>query len=115
MANGRISTTIAAMKNHATANDQEFPEWILGVIRCPNSGTCLSLASAQLLSLLEDRHGRSPMTNKIGRTISAIPTQALVSQDQRWLYPVIDGIPCLLPDEAIPLDFSFEFADPQDR
>jgi uncharacterized protein YbaR (Trm112 family) len=54
------------------------------------------------------------MTNKIGRTISAIPTQALVSQDQRWLYPVIDGIPCLLPDEAIPLDFPFEFADPQD-
>jgi uncharacterized protein YbaR (Trm112 family) len=54
------------------------------------------------------------MTNKIGRTISAIPTQAVVSQYQRWLYPVIDGIACLLPDEAIPLDFSFEFADPQD-
>ena len=115
MANGRESTTIAAMKNHATANDHEFPEWILGVIRCPNSGACLSLASAQLLSLVEDRHGRSPMTNKIGRTISAIPTQALVSQDHRWLYPIIDGIPCLLPDEAIPLDFPFEFADPQDR
>jgi uncharacterized protein YbaR (Trm112 family) len=44
------------------------------------------------------------MTNKIGRTVSAIPTQGLVSKDGRWLYPVVQGIPCLLPDEAIPID-----------
>ncbi|MFN6400867.1 MAG: hypothetical protein ACK449_13320 [Planctomycetota bacterium] len=86
-------------QTNATEND--FPEWILGVIRCPNSGTLLTLASAQLLSQLRDLHARSPLTNKIGRTVSILPTQGLVSQDGRWFYSIHQGIPCLLPDEAI--------------
>ena len=92
-------------QTNATEND--FPEWILGVIRCPNSGTLLTLASAQLLSQLRDLHARSPLTNKIGRSVLEIPTQGLVSKDGRWFYGVHQGIPCLLPDEAIELDPKF--------
>lgn len=104
MAREALCTIIDSTMNSATANENDFPEWILGVIRCPNSGALLSMASDQLLNQLADRHARSPMTNKIGRTVSAIPTQGLVSKDGRWLYPVVQGIPCLLPDEAIPID-----------
>jgi uncharacterized protein YbaR (Trm112 family) len=90
--------------NDAKTSQYSFPEWILGVIRCPNSGNTLSLASPDLLSQLADRHVQAPILNKIGRTISAIPTQGLVSQDGRWFYVIEQGIPCLLPDEAIELE-----------
>ena len=90
--------------NEVSANDNLFPEWILGIIRCPNSGTSLAVASAKLISQLADRTRRSGMTNKIGRSVLEIPTQGLVSKDGRWFYGVHQGLPCLLPDEAIELD-----------
>lgn len=90
--------------NEVSANDCLFPEWILGIIRCPNSGTPLAVASAKLISQLADRTKQSGMTNKIGRSVLEIPTQGLVSQDGCWFYGVHQGIPCLLPGEAIELD-----------
>lgn len=79
----------------------KFPNWFLGVIRCPNSGGKLSPANPVILHELSKRHLDAPLTNKLGRTISAPPTQGLVSEDGRWLYPIEKNIPCLLPDEAI--------------
>lgn len=87
-----------------SANDILFPEWILGILRCPNSGTPLAVASAKLISQLADRTKQSGLTNKIGRSVLEIPTQGLVSKDGRWFYGVHRGIPCLLPDEAIDLN-----------
>jgi uncharacterized protein YbaR (Trm112 family) len=62
------------------------------------------VASAKSISQLVDRYKQSGLTNKIGRSVSEIPTQGLVSQDGRWFYAIDRGIPCLLPDEAIELD-----------
>lgn len=92
------------VSSEVSANDGLFPEWILGILRCPNSGTSLAVASAKLISQLADRTKQSGLTNKIGRSVLEIPTQGLVSQDGRWFYGVYRGIPCLLPDEAIELD-----------
>ena len=92
-------------QTNATEND--FPEWILGILRCPNSGTSLAVASEKLISQLSDRYKQSGLANKIGRSVLEIPTQGLVSKDGRWFYGVHQGIPCLLPDEAIELDPKF--------
>jgi len=95
------STTIKPMNASNALEENVFPNWFLDLIRCPNSGGTLSLANPTILRELSDRHGLSPLTNKLGRTISAVPTQGLVSQDGRWFYPIEHNIPCLLPDEAI--------------
>lgn len=107
MASPARSITIQSIMNEVSANDNLFPEWILGILRCPNSGTSLAVASAKLIGQLSDRYKQSGLTNKIGRSVLEIPTQGLVSTDGRWFYGVHQGIPCLLPDEAIELDPKF--------
>lgn len=107
MASPARSITIQSIMNEVSANDNLVPEWILGILRCPNSGTSLAVASAKLISQLSDRYKQSVVTNKIGRSVLEIPTQGLVSKDGRWFYGVHQGIPCLLPDEAIELDPKF--------
>jgi len=80
---------------------KDMPDWLMGLVRCPNSKTKLMLASPCVLRFVKERMERGDLCTKLGRTISAVPTQGLVSEDLGWFYPMIDGIPCLLPDEAI--------------
>lgn len=80
---------------------KDMPEWLMGLVRCPNSKTKLMLASPSVLHFVKERMERGDLCTKLGRTISAVPTQGLVSEDLGWFYRMIDGIPCLLPDEAI--------------
>jgi len=77
-----------------------LPDWFIGLIHCPNSGTELVLASESDIQRLRDLQQRGQLVTKLGRTISSIATQGLVSADGAWFYPVEAGIPCLLPDEA---------------
>lgn len=58
------------------------------------------LASESDIQRLQDLHQRGQLITKLGRTISSIATQGLVSADGAWFYPIEAGIPCLLPDEA---------------
>ena len=44
------------------------------------------------------------LKNRAGEALTKAIEGGLVRQDQTMLYPVIDGIPILLVDEAIPLD-----------
>jgi len=80
---------------------QICPDWLFDFIRCPISKTRLSPATAAFLEQLKARHAAKPLCTHGGRTISAIPTQGLLSGDACWLYPVQDQIPSLIPDEAI--------------
>ncbi|MEQ1825992.1 MAG: hypothetical protein ABL921_08590 [Pirellula sp.] len=43
------------------------------------------------------------LVNAMGRTVSTISSQGLVSENGRWLYLVECEIACLLSDEAIDL------------
>lgn len=83
--------------------DNALSDWLMGLIRCPNTGTELMLAPRDTLERIRTLHGQGQLRTKLGRTLSQIPTQGLVSADGRWFYPIERGIACLLPDEACDL------------
>ena len=81
-----------------------MPDWILGYLRCPQSGAKLLQASQTVLAAVAERVRKGTLVTVLGRTISQVPTQGLVSEDGRWFYAVNDEIAVLLADEAIELD-----------
>ncbi|MDZ4850511.1 MAG: hypothetical protein SGI77_14595 [Pirellulaceae bacterium] len=84
-----------------TRDSQVCPDWLLEVLRCPITLSPLVPATRAKLDQLNSRHALKPLCTRGGRTISAVPTQGLLSSDQCWLYPVQNQIPTLIPDEAI--------------
>lgn len=79
-----------------------LPEWFIGLIRCPNTGTKLTLASPDQLQSLQRHQEQGTLTTKLGRTFFGQLTQGLVSEDGHWFYPVQGSMVFqLLPEDAI--------------
>lgn len=78
-----------------------LPAWLLDCVRCPIAGLPLHRAPAEVLASLASRGAAGQLATRVGRTVSAPPTQGLLSSDGRWFYGVVDGLATLVPDEAI--------------
>ena len=63
-----------------------IPADLLEILRCPQTGQRLAVAGAEVLARLPEP-----------------PAAALVRADGTALYPILDGIPALLVESAIPL------------
>jgi uncharacterized protein YbaR (Trm112 family) len=79
------------------------PEWLFPLIRCPISRGRLRPAGAELIAWLQQQQTQGVLTTRIGRSVSEIPTQGLVSEDGSWFYAIHRGIPTLIPDDAVKL------------
>ena len=77
---------------------------LLEILVCPERRTPLRIAEQTLLERLNRAIGAGRVKNKLGETVEEPLAGGLVSQDDVLLYPVIDEIPVLLVDEAIPLE-----------
>lgn len=75
------------------------PQWLLDLLRCPISGLRLQRWNRSEADV--ERLGT--LTHRDGRSVLAIPSQGLLSDDGRWLYPVHRAVACLVPGEAIDL------------
>ena len=90
------------MKNtYELLKDIDLPDWILEYLRCPHSNGRLLLASQTELDNLSERARVGKLFSVMGRTISKVPSQGLVSTDGKWFYAMNDGIACLMADEAV--------------
>ncbi len=79
-------------------------EDLLDILRCPENRTRLRLAEAELLTRVNTAVAERKIHNRVGTLVEQSLDGGLVREDNQVLYPIIDGLPVLLIDEAIPLD-----------
>ncbi len=76
---------------------------LLELIVCPETHQALREASRELLEAVNARLARGELSNRGGTVLQVALAEALVRADGKVLYPVLDGIPMLLVEEAIPI------------
>lgn len=77
---------------------------LLEILCCPQSRQDLHLAESAELSELNSAIGRGVVVDVQGRTVKRPVEAVLVRQDGKVGYPVRDGIPVLLTEDAMVLD-----------
>lgn len=77
---------------------------LLDILVCPERRTPLTLADENLVAALNQAVAQRRLNNQAGEPVEKMLEGGLVRDDHAVVYPVIDGIPIMLVDEAIPLD-----------
>lgn len=77
---------------------------LLDILVCPERRTALEVADQDLVSALNRAVNEGRLRNRAGERVEKRLDGGLVRDDGAVIYPIIDGIPIMLVDEAIPLD-----------
>jgi uncharacterized protein len=75
----------------------------LKILRCPDDRSTLVEADAETLAALNSAVAQGRLRNRGGELVERRFDGGLVRSDGAYLYPIVDGIPVLLVDEAIAL------------
>ena len=75
----------------------------LALLRCPQTKQPLSRASAEQLAQLETARVAGVLLDYAGKRVRDPISSGLVREDGKLLFPIRDGFPVLLLDEALPL------------
>ncbi len=77
---------------------------LIKILVCPENRTPLELAKPELMDRLNRAIPTGHVRNRAGQAVSQPLVGGLIREDRAMLYPIVDGIPSLLVDEAIPLE-----------
>lgn len=72
-------------------------------LRCPLAGCELHWMAGDQLQKLREAVADALIVSRGGDLVTQVPEAALVSAEARLAYPVVHGIPALVPSEAIEL------------
>ena len=76
---------------------------LLDILVCPETRTALRMADDDLLRALNRAVEGGAVRNRRGELLTDPVTAGLVREDGDVLYPIRDGIPIMLIDEAVPV------------
>jgi uncharacterized protein YbaR (Trm112 family) len=82
----------------------EFDPDLLEMLACPETKEPVHVAEAGLIAKLNEAQKAGLLKNRAGKTVEQPLQEGFIREDKAYLYPVIDGIPVMLIDEAIPLE-----------
>jgi uncharacterized protein YbaR (Trm112 family) len=76
---------------------------LLNLLRCPVTHKGLSLARREMLGRINAAIEAGEMSNRDGTVLAESLSEALITDDSKLLYPIVNGIPVLLEGESISL------------
>ena len=76
---------------------------LLDIVCCPVTRSSLEVLSASELQRLNELIAARRIKNREDSLVEAPLAEALVTRSGKLVYPVRDGIPILLEDQAMPL------------
>ncbi|MEC7695753.1 MAG: Trm112 family protein [Planctomycetota bacterium] len=79
---------------------------LLKLLICPESAQPLAIADDQIIADLNLDIQQRKIRNAGGNTLTRPLDGGLIREDRQVLYPIVDGIPAMLNDEAIKLENS---------
>lgn len=82
-------------------SDPVIDKDLLEILACPETHQSLSQAGQDLLKKVNDWIASGNATNKGGKKVEEALAGGLVREDGQVVYPIRDGIPVLLIDEAL--------------
>ena len=82
----------------------DLSKTLLAALRCPESKQTLTLADEVTLERLNQAIANGSVKNLSGAELSEPIEAGLVREDRKRLYPIADGFPIMLIDEAIEID-----------
>ena len=78
-------------------------EELIEILVCPETQQPVRLAPADVLQKLAADVAAGKLRNRGGRVLEAAPTEGLLREDGKVLYPIDDDIPVMLIEESIEL------------
>lgn len=77
---------------------------LVDLLQCPETKSPLRLADKSLVAKINEAITAGAIKNRIGDTVEMPLSGGLVTDSGNLLYPIVDDLPIMLVDEAIPLD-----------
>jgi uncharacterized protein YbaR (Trm112 family) len=99
---GAFPTSLLGAPRRPIATDAPvIADHLLEILRCPQSRTRLHAADSELIARLNRAISAGTLTNLAGERVARSLDGGLVREAGDLVYPIVDQIPVLLPDQAI--------------
>src|SRR5262245_8479019 len=94
---------IESTREQMTAATPPIDPYLLEILVCPETKQRVVLADASLVEKLNRVREQGNLKSRDGQKVTDAFEAGLIREDRAYLYPIVDGIPKMLIESAIPL------------